>query len=436
MRAAAWIALYLAMVAAPLLVLLLGDVPPGVAFWWDLSKALGFAAISMIGMQFALTARFRAAAAPFGIDIIYFLHRYLAIAAAGLAFTHFAILYLFYQDALGVLNPLEAPWYMTAGRVALACFVLAVVTSEWRELLRLEYGFWRFLHIMLAMVGFIAGIAHILGVGYYTQAPLTRALWLSMTLSWVALILWVRLIRPALQKRRPYRVREVRQEVDKGWTLVLEPDGHPGLHGFQAGQFAWLTLRASPFAIKEHPFSLSSAPHQLPLVEMTIRELGDFTGTIPIVAEGERAYLDGPFGIFSHQRLPGAPGFVFIVGGVGVTPVISMLRSLAHAGDPRPLWLFYANPELDQIMFKDEIDELARGLDLTLVHILQEPPADWSGKTGMLTGEMLDEALPRDGRAELHYFLCGPPPMLDAAEHQLRDLEVPRRHIHVEIFNF
>lgn len=436
MRAAACIALYLAIVAAPLLVLLLGDGPPGVAFWWDLSKALGFAALSMLGVQFALTARFSGPTSPFGIDIIYFLHRYLAIAAAGLAFIHFAIMWLVYRDALGVLNPLEAPWYMTSGRVALGAFVLAVVTSEWREQLRLEYGLWRFLHIVLAMIGFMAAIAHILGVGYYTQAPLTRALWLSMTLSWVALILWVRLIRPALQKRRPYRVSEVRQETNEAWTLVLEPDGHPGLQGFQAGQFAWLTLRASPFAIKEHPFSLSSAPHQLPIVEMTIRELGDFTGTISSIEKGQRAYLEGPFGIFSHQRLPAAPGFVFIVGGVGVTPVISMVRSMADAEERRPLWLFYANPELEKVLFKDEIDDLTEKLDLTLIHILQDPPEGWGGETGMLTKDILEAAIPRDSRATLHYFLCGPPPMLDAAEQHLHDLEVPQRHIHVEIFNF
>jgi predicted ferric reductase len=82
MRAAAWITLYLGIVALPLLVLLLGDVPPGVALWWDLSKALGFAAVSMIGVQFILTARFRAMASPFGVDIIYYLHRYLAIFAS------------------------------------------------------------------------------------------------------------------------------------------------------------------------------------------------------------------------------------------------------------------------------------------------------------------------------------------------------------------
>jgi predicted ferric reductase len=435
MRAAAWITLYLALVALPMLVLFLGDVPPGVAFWWDLSKALGFAAVSMIGVQFILTGRFRAPAYPFGIDIIYFLHRYLAIIAAALAFAHFAIMWLLYEDALGVINPLEAPWYMTLGRVGLVTFILAVVTSEWREQLGLKYEWWRLLHIFLAMTGFLAAVAHILGVGYYTAAPTTRALWLSLTLSWLLLIIWVRIVRPSLLRRRPYRVRAVRSETGEVSTLVLEPDGHSGLRNFQPGQFVWLTLGRSPFAIREHPFSLSSAPHQLPEVAMTIRELGDFTQAIPSVPEGEIAYLDGPFGIFSHHRLPRAPGFVYIVGGVGITPVISMLRAMAQEGERRPLWLFYANPAIEQVIFREELDELAGQLDLTLIHILQEPPEEWAGETGMLTREMLDKHLPSERIGKLHYFLCGPPPMLEAAEEHLDDMGVPRRHVHVEIFN-
>jgi predicted ferric reductase len=435
MRAAAWIALYLVIVALPLLVLFLDDTPRGVEFWWDFSKAIGFASISMMGVQFVLTGRFRAAAAPFGIDIIYFMHRYLAIFAALLAFGHFAIMWLFYEEAMGVINPLVAPWYMTMGRVGLVAFILAVVTSEWREPLGLKYELWRLLHIVLAMTGFVAGIAHILGVAYYTESPSTRALWLSMTLSWVLLIIWVRVIRPARQKQRPYRVSGLRQETEAVWTLELQPEGHSGLGAFQPGQFAWLTLRASPFAVKEHPFSLSSAPHQLPKVEMTIRELGDFTETISTVREGEVAYLDGPFGIFSHHRLPEARGFVFIVGGVGVTPVISMLRAMAYDGEKRPLWMFYANPDIDSVIFREELDMLAQRLDLTIINILQEPPEDWAGETGMLSREMLQQHLPEDGIVDLHYFLCGPPPMLEAAEEQLTDMAVPRRHILVEIFN-
>jgi predicted ferric reductase len=435
MRAAAWIALYLLLVSSPLLLLLLGDPPPGVEFWWDFSKALGFAAISMMGVQFVLTARFKRATGPYGIDIVYFLHRYLAMLALLFALAHFAIIYLLYQDAAGPLNPLEAPWYMTSGRAALLLFTVAVITSEWRQQLKLEYGLWRYLHIFLATAGFAAGIAHIVGVGYYTDTPFKRALWLSMTLSWILLAIWIRVIKPIQQKRRPYRVADVRDEGGDTWTLALEPEGHPGLKRFKPGQFAWLTLGSSPFAVREHPFSLSSAPEQLPRIEMTIKELGDFTGSIGKTKPGEVAYLDGPHGIFSYENLPAAPGFVFIVGGVGITPVISMLRSMRERRESRPLWLFYANPSWDEATFSEELDAIAADLDLSIVHIVQEPPEGWEGETGYLTEEMLLRYLPADHRGTLHYFLCGPPPMLEAAESYLMDLGVPRRQVHVEIFN-
>lgn len=435
MRATAWIAFYLLLVTSPLLVLLLGNAPPGVEFWWDFSKALGFAAISMMGVQFALTARFKRATGPYGIDIVYFIHRYLAILALLFVYGHFAIIYVLYQEEAGPLNPLEAPWYMTAGRAALTLFTIIVITSEWRRRLKLEYGLWRYLHIVLATAGFAAGIAHIVGVGYYTDTPLKRALWLSMTLSWVLIAIWIRIVKPIQQKRHPWRVTEVRDEGGGSWTLALEPDGHSGLKRFKPGQFAWLTLGSSPFAVREHPFSISSAPETLPRVEMTIKELGDFTGAIGETRPGDAAYLDGPHGIFSYENLPRAPGFVFLVGGVGITPVISMLRSMRARAEKRRLWLFYANPTTESSVFKAELDAIAAELDLKLVHIVQEPPEGWNGETGFLTKAMLLRHLPGEGTERLHYFLCGPPPMLEAAENFLKDLHVPRRQIHVEIFN-
>jgi predicted ferric reductase len=84
-----WTLIYLLLVAAPLVLLLIGPMPAGAGFWWDFSMGLGFAGMAMMGVQFALTARFRRAAAPFGIDIIYYFHRLAAIVAFGLLLAHF-----------------------------------------------------------------------------------------------------------------------------------------------------------------------------------------------------------------------------------------------------------------------------------------------------------------------------------------------------------
>jgi predicted ferric reductase len=432
-RAALWIGIYLLMVAAPLLVLLLGPMPPGREFLWDLSMALGFAGMAMMAIQFALTARFKRASAPFGIDIIYLFHRYLAMIALAIVLMHFGILWWSYEDALGSIDPREAPWELTSGRIALLAFALAVVTSEWRKLLRLEYGIWRYAHVALAIIGFAAAVAHILGIGYYTEAPGKRWLWLAVTLLWIVVVVWVRLIKPWNRRNRPYRVAEVREERNKAWTLVLEPDGHSGLERFKPGQFAWLSLRSSPHHMREHPFSIASAPEQLPRVELGIKALGDFTRKIGEIKPGEVAYLDAPYGVFSIDNHKGTPGFVYIVGGIGITPCMSMLRSMARRGDKRPLWLFYGNSDWDDVAYREEIEALAGQLNLTVVHILSSPHAGWEGEEGFVRKDVLERHLPRN-HAELQYFLCGPPPMLEAAEDGLKGLGVSDNHIQSEVF--
>jgi predicted ferric reductase len=431
---AVWVAIYLLFVAAPLLVLLLGPMPPGKEFWWDLSMALGFAGMAMMGVQFALTARFKRASAPFGVDIIYLFHRYLAIIALSIVLAHFGILWWSYDEALGSIDPREAPWELTSGRIALVAFTLAVITSEWRKQLRLEYGLWRFTHVVLAILGFAAAAAHIVGIGHYTEAPGKRALWLVVSLLWVLTVVWVRIIRPWQQTQRPYRVIEVREERNEVRTLVLEPDGHKGLKRFKPGQFAWLTLRSCPFRLREHPFSIASAPEQLPQIELGIKGLGDFTKSISDVSPGEVAYLDAPYGVFSIDDHEGAHGFVYIVGGIGVTPCMSMLRSMARRGERRPLWLFYGNEAWDAVAYREEIEALTSQLDLTVVHILEDPPEGWSGEEGFVTMDVLERHLPEKQRTELHYFLCGPPPMLMAAERGLLDLGVSPERIQTEVF--
>ena len=424
-----WILLYLALVAAPLLVLLAGPTPAGAGRWWDFSMALGFAGIAVMGVQFALTARFRRASAPFGIDIIYYFHRYMAVIGFGLLAAHYAVVRGAYPAALGPLNPVQASGYMSAGRAALVLFGLVLVTSLWRKPLRIGYDRWRVWHVLLTTAAFLLAVAHIEGVGYYAQGWL----WTGYTLFWVFLVVYVRLLRPWRMLKEPYRVVEVRPERGQAWTVTLDPDGHPGLR-FAPGQFAWLTLRGSPFRFGEHPFSISSSAARSPRLEFTIKELGDFTRTIKDIRPGETAYVDGPYGVFSVDRYPRAPGFVFVSGGVGIAPVMGMLRTLADRRDARPLLLVCANARWDDVIFRDELESLRGRLDLRLVHVLQEPPSGWTGEHGFVTGALLQRVLPAN-RAELEYFLCGPRPMSETAQQALHAMRVPLARVHFELFD-
>jgi predicted ferric reductase len=214
-------------------------------------------------------------------------------------------------------------------------------------------------------------------VGHYIAAPWQRALWTGIGLSWLAVIATVRVARPWRMLRRPYDVVEVRPERGDAWTVVVRPRGHPGFR-HAPGQFAWVTLRASPFAMREHPFSISSSPVVSGQLEFTIKELGDFTATIKTVRAGETAFVDGPYGAFTIDRHP-APGYVFIAGGIGIAPLMGMLRALADRGDQRPILLFYAYRRWERLTFREEIETLRSRLDLRVVYVLGEPPDGWQG---------------------------------------------------------
>jgi predicted ferric reductase len=269
--------------------------------------------------------------------------------------------------------------------------------------------------------------------GNYISMRWKAAFWIALTAFWIGALAYVRLGKPVLMLRRPYRVTAVRPERGSAWTLVLEPEGHTGFR-FQPGQFAWLSLWNGPFGMREHPFSFSSSAERQGEVTMTIRELGDFTATVKDVRPGQRAYLDGPYGAFTvdHHR---SPGYVFIAGGVGITPVMSMLRTLADRGNDQPLLLIYANRAWEDAIFREELEELKRRLRLTIVHVLEQPPAGWPDESGMVTAEMLKRHLPAD-RNSRDYFICGPDRMMDAAERALTDLGVSLAYIHSERYNF
>jgi predicted ferric reductase len=431
--AAAWIALYLVVATGPLLVLALGRLPPSRGFAWDFAIALGYAGMGMLGVQFVLTARFRRAASPFGIDVVYVFHRWLGVVALALVAAHYGVLRIAQPASLGPLDPGQAPAYMTAGRVALLAFVVLVATSLARRRIRLEYDAWRRLHAVLAVCGFVGALAHIAGAGRYLDDPLTGRLWLAATFAWLALVVHVRVVRPWRLLQRPYRVVEVRRERGGSVTLALAPEAGRAF-AYEPGQFVWLTLRASPFAMREHPFSLSSAPTRPGPLEVTIKPLGDFTQAIRDVAPGELAYVDGPYGAFSIDRHPCAAGAVFIAGGVGIAPVMSMLRALADRGDRRRLHLVYGSARTEDTLFREEIEALRGRLALHVVHVLHDPEPTWRGETGYVDADVLRRHLPAS-LPDVEYFVCGPPGMIRLAGRSLAARGVDPAHVRSEIFD-
>jgi len=430
-----WITIYLGLVLMPIFIMFLEPRPEGREFWRELSVSFGFIGLAMMTLQFALTTRFKWLKAPYGADIVYHFHRQISFVALGLILAHPLLLFIFSPDTLALLLIWSAPWRSRAAVVAVFSLLAVVGLSVWRKKLKIEYNRWRIWHGLFASAAIAFAMVHILLVGHYVDLPWKRALWVGYGIFWIGLLIYTRLIKPFMLLQKPYQIVEVKQELGNAWTLVLEPAGHSGFR-FSPGQFAWITVRNSPFADAEHPFSISSSAEDSRKLAFTIKELGDFTSTIKNLQIGEKVYVDGPFGSFSVDRHQHANEFFFIAGGVGITPVMSMLRTLADRKESRKLTLVYANKEWGQITFRDELGELSEKLNLNIIYVLEKPPANWQGKTGFINQDILEKILPGNkekNKAEI--FICGPGPMMNAVEKTLDKMGFWSGDFHSERFD-
>ncbi|MGC9467596.1 MAG: ferredoxin reductase family protein [Anaerolineae bacterium] len=418
-RRVIWLTLFALAVLAPLLIMVLAPRPAGRQFWRDAAVALGFLGLGLMGTQFIPAVRLPCLTDVYNLDTLYNVHHNLTRAAFYLVLAHPIILLLQNPFNFVAFNLLGAPWELRAGVLAFLLMLLIVATSVWRQWLKLSYEAWRILHDLMAVGVIGLALYHIFKVDYYTSSPIQRWLWILYGALWVAMILYIRVITPVILLRKPWRIADIIEERGNTWTLVLEPEGHAGME-FRAGQAAWLTIGESPFGIHEHPFSFSSSAEHPGRLEFAIRELGDFTSRISEFSKGTAVYVDGPYGTFdlTHHQ---ASGYVFIAGGIGSAPIMSMLRTLAARGDERPLRFFYGNRTWDTITFREELAELEKELNLEVIHVLENPPEGWEGEIGFITKEVLARHALK-GCPKCVCFICGPLPMIRFVSGQLEQL--------------
>ncbi|MCR9257762.1 MAG: ferredoxin reductase family protein [Alphaproteobacteria bacterium] len=439
MNARVLIILYLGVVLLPLGLAAASGRPPR-SFWDELASGAGLLAFAIILVEFVLSGRFRTVSRRLGMDMTMRFHQLIARTALLLALLH-PFLYLapfnppyvwdwsrqltLYFEAEGLITGTVA-WLLLATLVALGMA---------RRQLDHRYETWRLMHGLGALL--IAGLLldHSLVAGRYSQDPAMVYLWTGLFAVAVLSLAYVYILKPFQQTRRPWTVRGVRPLGPRTWELTLDPEGHDGLT-FDAGQFVWLNVGSSPFSVYENPFSLSSAPGDGPHLQFVIKELGDFTRTVGSIAPGTRAHVDGPYGHLVVSGRPD-PGIVLLAGGVGIAPMMGILRELRHRGDGRPRLLVYGNRIAEQIAYADELAEMAEDPEMTLVHVVSEPPADWTGRTGVVDGALLKELFAETpAMRDWLFVICGPPAMIEGAEKALIDLGVPRNQIESERFQY
>jgi ferredoxin-NADP reductase len=227
-----------------------------------------------------------------------------------------------------------------------------------------------------------------------------------------------------------------REEIAKG-TLAVRLERPPEFQ-FRPGQYASLTLLDPPETDEEgntRTFSMASAPAEDRLVFATRIRGSAFKRVLSRLEPGTTLRLSGPAGAFTLHADPATPA-VFLAGGIGITPFMSMIAQAAHEGSARPITLFYANRRAEEAAFLDALEDTAGRLPgflfvptLTDTAVLD---ASWRAETGRINGAMLARHLPALRRPM--YYVAGPASMVEAMQAVLTAAGVTEDRIRSEEF--
>jgi predicted ferric reductase len=423
-----WLFVFIVLSLLPLGLALVGPVPAFRNFWMELGVALGFIALAMFGAQFLFSGRFAWIAPTYGMDNIIHYHREIGIIAFLFVLAHPITLIVHDPGFLSYFDPRVN--LMRAIALVFVTFAVfgIILTSLWRINFGLNYEKWRLLHGFLALAIVFIGVVHSIQVSHYLDPLWKKILLGGLMGAFMYLVLHTRLVRPWLNRNYPYRITEVKEEKGDCYSLSIAPSGFRKMK-FEPGQFAWMTVCSTPFTLQQHPFSFASSARS-PQISFTAKQSGDFTSSWKEFKPGMKVFLEGPFGSF----IPEPDSHLFmIMGGIGVTPALSMLRTMCDDKDPRKAILMYANTDWEGVTFREELEEIKKVIDLKIIHVLEDLPEGVKGEEGRIDEEMLAKYLP-ENKENYTFFICGPNALMDVAEIALHNLGVDWRHIYSERF--
>jgi propane monooxygenase reductase subunit len=205
---------------------------------------------------------------------------------------------------------------------------------------------------------------------------------------------------------------------------------------FHAGQYMDVAV---PGHEGEHrSFSMANTPGQPDRLEFMIKlyDGGRFSGLLANgngIKVGDELTCTGPYGMFT-LRDTSPRRLVFIGGGAGMAPIVSLLRSMAEKGTTRPATFYYGARTADDLFGLEELERLGREVpELRFVPALSKADADggWEGEQGLIT-DVVDRL--ESDLADVDAYLCGPPPMVDAAIALLERRGCPESHIYFDKF--
>ena len=434
---AALFVLYPLVLASPLALAALSDLPP-INPWLEAAAATGLVGAVGLAVQFLTSGRFEALSGRIGIDVTMAFHKWSARMVLMVVILH-PVAFAFpmaLRDPAGAITRVATMFAMPnllSGVLGFAALGLLIALALMRD--RLHYEFWRALHGVLAASVIALVVHHILDMGTYSAFIELRVFWVVIGGLIIFNVIYIYGFRTYKLRQNQWRVESVRSLGRRLWEVILKPvNQHIFPH--HAGQFIWLTVQPRLFPVFDHPFSIASSPQASTELTLIIKESGDFTQNIGHVPPGTLVGLDGPYGSFVLPEDEQVERLLFIAGGVGIAPILGLLRDLTLSGETRPVSLVYASKRPDSMIEPREIMEEVSGLDIAFTFLVESAADGWPYETGRIDQARLKTAFGQSQPDSVAVLVCGPGGMIASITDMLNDLGVPLASIHYERFDY
>ena len=366
-------------------------------------QILGVTVAVLVFLQVLLASRVKFLDLIFSLNRIYGFHRINGIVIASLALFHPILIIA--SDNFTFFPFEKRYWPQFLGIGVLTLFLIIVTTANWRLFFGFAFHNWLRFHRFGAVTIIPLMFIHILFVSgtFKSGFPHTLVFFVFGLICLLLLRIWYR--RFFTGKKR-FSVANVEPAGRDAYAVGVSAHGGRNLD-YMPGQFVFITPVSAEVPKEEHPFTIASTPSRPPVLQFVIRAVGDWTDKINRLKPGESVFIDGPYGRFSHMTLSENEPMVMIAGGIGITPMLSMLRYMADVGDRREILLIWSNKTTEHIVFPEEFKNLENRLrHFRVIHVITRDREDdyESGRLNQIKLEKMLNGWSRQSKV----FICGP----------------------------
>jgi predicted ferric reductase len=305
--------------------------------------------------------------------------------------------------------------------------VTVVGTSIYLVSSKLKYEWWYGIHLVTYIAITLAFFHQVTSGSDLLANRIFLYYWYALYIFVFGNLLLFRFLRQGyLFMKYRFIVDRVVPEADNAFSVYIT-GREISRFSIKPGQFLIARFLDNKRWWQAHPFSLSFVPKDNCL-RLTVKNVGDFTAEVSQIKKGTPVLIDGPLGTFTMEQSTNDK-FLFIAGGVGITPIRALIEEIGSHG--KNMILLYSNKTTD-IIFKQELDSLSEEYGFALHYIVTEDPS-FNGETGRVDAEKIQRLVPDVLSRDV--YLCGPAPMMGALVHILRGLGLKKSELHYEKFS-